>query len=56
MAFRLLPEAEAELDDSWLYVARESGSIDIATRLIEGIADRFRFACPASANRTPARC
>ena len=41
MGFRLLQEAEAELDDIWLYVARESGSSDIATRLIEGITDRF---------------
>ena len=41
MGFRLLPEAEAELDEIWLYVARESGSSDIASRLIEGITDRF---------------
>jgi toxin ParE1/3/4 len=41
MGFRLLPEAEAELDDIWLYVARESGSIEIASRLIEAITDRF---------------
>ena len=41
MGFRLLPEAEAELDDIWLYVARESGSSDIATRLIEGITGRL---------------
>ena len=41
MGFRLLPEAEAELDDIWLYVARESGSIDIANRLIDAITERF---------------
>jgi plasmid stabilization system protein ParE len=41
MGFRLLPEAEAELDGIWLYVARESGSSDIANRLIEGITGRF---------------
>jgi hypothetical protein len=29
--FRLAPEAEAELDDIWLYIARGGGSIDIAT-------------------------
>ena len=29
--FRLAPEAEAELDEIWLYIARESGSIDVAT-------------------------
>jgi toxin ParE1/3/4 len=39
--YRLLPRAEAELDDIWLYVARESGSIAIANRLIDAITDRF---------------
>ena len=33
--FRLAPEAEAELNDIWLYIARESGSIDIAARVLE---------------------
>jgi toxin ParE1/3/4 len=41
MGFRLLPEAEAELDDIWLYIARESGSIEIANRLIDAITERF---------------
>jgi len=41
--FRLLPEAEYELDDIWLYVARESGSADIASRLIDTITERFWF-------------
>jgi len=41
--FRLSPEAEAELDDIWFRVARESGSIDIATRVVESITDRFRL-------------
>ncbi|HEX4749639.1 MAG TPA: type II toxin-antitoxin system RelE/ParE family toxin [Bryobacteraceae bacterium] len=39
--FRILPTAEAELDDIWLYVARESGSIDIANRLIDSLTERF---------------
>jgi toxin ParE1/3/4 len=39
--FRLAPEAEAELDDIWLHIARESDSIDIATRVLEGITERF---------------
>jgi len=39
--FRLSPEAEAELDDIWLYVARESGSIEIGNRLIDSITERF---------------
>ena len=41
MGFRLLPEAEADLDDIWLYVAKKSGSIEIANRLIDTITDRF---------------
>ena len=39
--FRLSEEAEAELDSIWLYVARESGSIETATRVAEHITDRF---------------
>ena len=39
--FRLSPEAEAELDGIWIYIARESGSIEIATRTVENIAERF---------------
>ncbi len=35
--FRLAPEAEAELDDIWLHIARESGNADIATRIVENI-------------------
>jgi hypothetical protein len=34
MAHRVAREAEAELDSIWYYVAKESGSIDIADRLI----------------------
>ena len=39
--FRLAPEAEAELDDIWLYIARGSGNIDVATRIIENITGHF---------------
>jgi toxin ParE1/3/4 len=39
--FRLSPEAEAELDGIWVHIARESGSIDIATRVLETITERF---------------
>jgi toxin ParE1/3/4 len=39
--FRLAPEAEGELDEIWLYIARQSGSIDIATRVVEKITGRF---------------
>jgi toxin ParE1/3/4 len=41
MAHRVAEEAEADLDDIWLYVASESGSMEVASRLIESITDRF---------------
>jgi len=41
MAHRVAPEVEAELDSIWYYVAKESGSIEIADRLIESITERF---------------
>jgi toxin ParE1/3/4 len=43
MAHRVAPQAEADLDDIWLYTAKESGSIDVASRLIDGITGRFAF-------------
>jgi plasmid stabilization system protein ParE len=45
--FRLSPEAETELDDIWVYIARESGSIDVATRVGDGIAERFWLLAPS---------
>lgn len=41
MAHWLASEAAAELDDIWYYVARESGSNEIADRLIDSITERF---------------
>lgn len=41
MAHRVAPQAEADLDEIWLYTAKESGSIEIANRLIDTITDRF---------------
>ena len=41
MAHRLAPQADAELDEIWYYIARESHSIDIADRVIDSITDRF---------------
>jgi toxin ParE1/3/4 len=41
MAHRVSPRVEADLDDIWLYIARESSSIEIANRLIDAITDRF---------------
>jgi toxin ParE1/3/4 len=37
------PQAEADLDDLWVYAARESGSVEIANRLVDSITDRFFF-------------
>jgi toxin ParE1/3/4 len=41
MAHRVAPQAEAEVDDIWYYVAKEGGSIEIADRLIDSITERF---------------
>ncbi len=41
MAHVVAPAAERDLDDIWLYVAKESGSIEIANRLIDSLTDRF---------------
>jgi toxin ParE1/3/4 len=41
MAHRVASEAEAELDNIWYYVAKESGNIEIADRLIDSISARF---------------
>jgi len=41
MAHRLAPQVEVELDEIWYYIARDSGSMEIADRLIDAITDRF---------------
>jgi toxin ParE1/3/4 len=41
MAHRIAPQAEAELDDIWYYIAKESGSIEIADRFIDSVTERF---------------
>ncbi|MGH9448855.1 MAG: type II toxin-antitoxin system RelE/ParE family toxin [Terriglobia bacterium] len=41
MAHRLAPRAERDLDDIWFYVAKESGSIEIANRLLDTLTERF---------------
>src|ERR1700674_96209 len=41
MAHRVAPEVEADLDNIWYYVAKESDSIEIADRLIYSISARF---------------
>jgi toxin ParE1/3/4 len=39
--FRLSTQTENELDSIWLYSPRESGSVDVATRVVENISERF---------------
>jgi len=41
--FRLSPEAKAELDDIWLHIARDSDNIELATRVVDSMVDRFCF-------------
>ena len=41
MSHRVASRAAGELDDIWYYVAEESGSIDVANRLVDSITDRF---------------
>ncbi|MDR3717210.1 MAG: type II toxin-antitoxin system RelE/ParE family toxin [Bryobacteraceae bacterium] len=41
MAHRVAPQAESDLDDIWFYVAKESGSVDVASRLIDSITGHF---------------
>jgi plasmid stabilization system protein ParE len=41
MAHRLALEAEADLDDIWYFIARESGNPDIADRFIDTLTQRF---------------
>ncbi len=43
MAHLVAPRAETDLDDIWLYVAKESGGMEVATRLVDSITDRFLF-------------
>ena len=41
MHYRLLPDAQAELDGIWRYIATASGSVEIATRQVEKIEGCF---------------
>jgi toxin ParE1/3/4 len=41
MRLRIAPQAEADLDSIWLYVATESASVEIADRLIDSLTSRF---------------
>ena len=41
MAHRLTNQAEADLDQIWNYIVKESGNIEIARRQIASITERF---------------
>jgi len=41
MAYRLSPEAETDLEDIAFYVFLESGSLDVADRVIQSVVERF---------------
>jgi toxin ParE1/3/4 len=41
MAHRVAEEVDVELDDIWLYIARQSGSIEIADKIVDSITDCF---------------
>ncbi|HXE14668.1 MAG TPA: type II toxin-antitoxin system RelE/ParE family toxin [Bryobacteraceae bacterium] len=41
--FLLSERAERDLDEAWFYIARESGSTDVATRVVDDIYRRFWF-------------
>jgi len=41
MSHRVASQATSDLDDIWHYVAKESGSSEVANRLVHSITDRF---------------
>jgi toxin ParE1/3/4 len=41
MRVRISPQARADLDELWLYIAKESGSETLATRVVGALADKF---------------
>lgn len=53
MAHRVAPLAEVDLDDIWLRVAKESGSMDVATRLVDSITKRFFSSRPFPTRAAP---
>jgi toxin ParE1/3/4 len=41
MAHLRAPRVDSDLDDIWYRIAKESGSLEIADRVIESISERF---------------
>jgi plasmid stabilization system protein ParE len=48
MAHRLSRRAQDDSDDTWLYLARESGSKAVTDRMVDTLTERFTLAGPAS--------
>jgi plasmid stabilization system protein ParE len=55
MAYRLAKRAEADLEDIAYYIAKESGSLETARRVIESITDRFHLLARQSLRRPSSR-
>jgi len=43
MPYRLAPQAEADIEDIAFYVFVDSGSLDIADRLVHSITERIEL-------------
>ena len=41
MVHLISPEAEADLDSIWYYIATQSGNIDLADRFVESLTENF---------------
>jgi toxin ParE1/3/4 len=41
MRIRLSPQARTDLDELWIFIARESASQALATRVVAAITDKF---------------
>jgi ParE toxin of type II toxin-antitoxin system, parDE len=54
MAFRLAKRAEADLEDIAYYIAKESGSLVTARRVIESITDRIHMLAQIPTPAAPA--
>lgn len=41
MVHYVAPQAAADLDQVWYYIAKESGNTDLADRIVDAITERF---------------
>lgn len=41
MSHQRAPQADSDLDDIWYYIAKESGSADIAERFVQMLTEHF---------------